>query len=101
MSGGAYDGPVYNNPQYQFVATAAFVKQRALADQGCDAYSAGLIRGPVRFPGWNQSFYGGRPGPYDGGCCGGGAQFNAGEEEGSGEGETRGGDRDGTAEDIG
>lgn len=59
MSGGSYDGGVYNNPQYQFTQTAAFVKQRALADQGCDAYGAGLIANPVRLPGWNQTYWGG------------------------------------------
>jgi len=65
MSGGAYDGPVYNQPAYQFTATAAFVKERALADQGCGLYGAGLAP-LVKLPGWNQTFWGANPAAYFG-----------------------------------
>jgi hypothetical protein len=69
MSGGAYDGPVYNFPQYQFTSTAAFLKQKALAQQGCDAYGAGLVP-LIRLPGWNLDSYGFSAGPYAGAYAG-------------------------------
>ena len=75
MSGGSYSGP-YGGPQNQYTFSSSAMKQRSLADQGCDGWSSGLFQGPpIRLPGSQRNWWA-EPTGY-GGCGGGGCSGDA------------------------